>query len=59
LFGTAANNGQMIAEVQESGKIADAFAELAAAITGRAEPKRSKANLLEPILARLGRRKAS
>jgi len=49
----------MIAEVQASGKIADAFAELAAAITGRAEPKRSKANLLEPILARLGRRKAS
>src|SRR5215212_9099369 len=59
LFGTAANNGQMIAEVQASGKIADAFAELAAAITGRAEPRRSKTNLLEPILARLGRRKAS
>jgi pilus assembly protein CpaE len=59
LFGTAANNGQMIAEVQASGKVAEAFTELAAAITGRAEPKRSKANLLEPILARLGRRKPS
>lgn len=59
LFGTAANNGQMIAEVQPSGKVAETFAELAAAITGRGEPKRSRANLLEPILARLGRRKAS
>ena len=59
LFGTAANNGQMIAEVQASGKIADAFVELAGSITGRAEPKRSKATLLEPLLARLSRRKAS
>jgi pilus assembly protein CpaE len=59
LFGTAANNGQMIAEVQPGGKITEAFAELAAAMTGRMEPKRAKANLLEPILARLARRKAS
>ena len=36
-----------------------AFGELAAAMTGRIEPKRTKANLLEPILARLARRKAS
>ncbi|MFL5082593.1 MAG: CpaE family protein [Microvirga sp.] len=59
LFGTAANNGQMIAEVQPAGKITEAFGELAAAMTGRIEPKRTKANLLEPILARLARRKAS
>ena len=59
LFGTAANNGQMIAEVQPAGKITEAFGELAAAMTGRSEPKRTKANLLEPILARLARRKAS
>ena len=59
LFGTAANNGQMIAEVQPAGKITEAFGELAAAMTGRSEPKRAKANLLEPILARLARRKAS
>jgi pilus assembly protein CpaE len=59
LFGTAANNGQMIAEVQASGKIAGAFKDLGGAITGRAEPRRSKGNLLEPILARLARRKAS
>ena len=42
LFGTAANNGQMIAEVQPAGKIAEIFGELAAAVTGRSEPKRSK-----------------
>ena len=59
LFGTAANNGQMIAEVQPAGKITEAFGELAAAMTRRSEPKRAKANLLEPILARLARRKAS
>ena len=49
----------MIAEVQPAGKITEAFGELAAAMTGRSEPKRAKANLLEPILARLARRKAS
>ena len=59
LFGTAANNGQMIAEVQPSGKAAEMFVDLAASITGRAEPKRSRANLLEPIIAKLARRKAS
>ncbi len=59
LFGTAANNGQMIAEVQASGKITETFADLAAAITGRAEPKRSRAGLFEPIIAKLARRKAS
>ncbi len=59
LFGTAANNGQMIAEVQASGKVAETFAELASAVTGRAEPKRSKASLIEPLLAKLAWRKAS
>jgi pilus assembly protein CpaE len=59
LFGTAANNGQMIAEVQAGSKPAEIFSELAAAVTGRAEIRRAKANLLEPLLARLTRKKAS
>ena len=59
LFGTAANNGQMIAEVQPSGKAADVFADLAGAVTGRAEQKSGRGGFLEPILARLSRRKAS
>ena len=59
LFGTAANNGQMVAEVQPSGKAADVFADLAGAVTGRAEQKSGRGRFLEPILARLSRRKAS
>ena len=59
LFGTAANNGQMIAEVQAAAKPAEIFSELAAAVTGRAEIRRARANLLEPLLARLTRKKAS
>jgi pilus assembly protein CpaE len=59
LFGTAANNGQMIAEVQPAGKCAEIFASLAASVTGRMEPKRSRASLLDPIISKLGRRKAS
>jgi pilus assembly protein CpaE len=61
LFGTAANNGQMIAEVQPSSKQAEIFAHLAALITGRSEQKRSRSpgSLLEPFLSKLARRKAS
>ncbi|MCP2678254.1 CpaE family protein [Maricaulaceae bacterium NA33B04] len=44
LFGRAANNGQMIAEVDPKSKAADDFAHLASVLTGRspAETKRSK-----------------
>lgn len=59
LFGTAANNGQMIAEVQAGSKHAEIFVSLASLLTGKAEPKRGRASLLEPLMARLGRRKAS
>jgi pilus assembly protein CpaE len=59
LFGTAANNGQMIAEVQPSGRYTEIYGALAAAVTGRMEPKRARAGLLEPIISRLGLRKAS
>ncbi|HEY5796293.1 MAG TPA: P-loop NTPase [Bosea sp. (in: a-proteobacteria)] len=57
LFGTAANNGQMIAEVQASGKVAEAFVQIASSLTGRGEAKRSKRSLFEPLVAKL-RRKA-
>ena len=59
LFGTAANNGQMIAEVQAGSKVAELFNELAAATLGRPESRRGRASLLEPLLAKLARRKAS
>jgi pilus assembly protein CpaE len=53
LFGTANNNGQMIAELQPNGKAAEAFLEMAKALTGRAEVKAPKKSILSPILERL------
>lgn len=58
LFGTAANNGQMIAEVQSGGKVAEAFVQLATQLTGRGEARRGKRGLFEPLVAKLMRRKA-
>ena len=49
----------MIAEVQAGSKPAEIFSDLAAAVTGRTEIRRVRANLLEPLLARLTRKKAS
>lgn len=59
LFGTAANNGQMIAEIQPNAKSAELFDDLARLISGRTFERRSRATLLEPILSKLTRRKAS
>jgi len=61
LFGTAANNGQMIAEVQPGSKVAELFADLAASAIGRTEGRRkTSSSLFEPLLARFApRRKAS
>ncbi|KQO59869.1 MULTISPECIES: AAA family ATPase [unclassified Methylobacterium] len=59
LFGTAANNGQMIAEVQAGAKASDVFSELAARMIGRPEARRPRGKLFEPLLSRLSRRKAS
>lgn len=58
LFGTAANNGQMIAEVQAGGKISEAFVQIASALTGRGEAKRGKRSLLEPLVSKLKLRRA-
>jgi pilus assembly protein CpaE len=59
LFGAAANNGQMIAEVQPSAKASALFVELAAALTGRPAAQRARGSLLAPVLAKLARLKAS
>lgn len=59
LFGTAANNGQMIAEVQPNGPIAQNFVKLASGLLGRADVKKTKRSLIEPLMAKLLRRKAS
>jgi pilus assembly protein CpaE len=58
IFGTAANNGQMIAEVSANHKVAETFRQLAQILTGRSEAKKSKANLFTPLLQKLRKRQA-
>jgi pilus assembly protein CpaE len=53
LFGTAANNGQMIEEVSAKSKAAAAFRVLANLLTDRSELKTERKSILAPILARL------
>ena len=58
LFGTAANNGQMLMEVQATHKASEAFPAIVHAVTGKAEraPRgkaKSAAALFEPLLAKL------
>jgi pilus assembly protein CpaE len=54
IFGAAANNGQMIAEVSANHKTAEMFRQLAQILTGRAEVKRSRSVLASlPFLGRL------
>jgi pilus assembly protein CpaE len=56
LFGSAANNGQMIVEVEPKGKTAETFGALAGLIAGRAEIKKQKRGLLDPILSKLNKK---
>ena len=58
LFGTAANNGQMIAEVSSNHKTAEMLRQLAQVLTGRAEAKRARSSLLTPLLAKLRKKSA-
>jgi pilus assembly protein CpaE len=55
LFGTAANNGQMIAEASAKTGVAEAFSDIAQVITGRKELKRGRKRGLDlsPLLQRL------
>jgi pilus assembly protein CpaE len=58
LFGTAANNGQMIAEVEPAGKANETISELARLVTGRFETRKVRKTLLDPLKL-LGLSKAS
>ena len=53
MFGTAANNGQMIAEISARHRITKMFAHIAQHLTGRGEPKQPRGSLLSPILRKL------
>jgi pilus assembly protein CpaE len=58
LFGTASNNGQMIAEVSANHRVSETFRQLAQVVTGRAEVKRQKSGMLSPLFSKLTRRPA-
>ena len=53
LFGTAANNGQMIAEVSAKHPTTEIFSQLGQLLTGRAEVKKQKSGILSPLLKKL------
>ena len=57
VFGTASNNGQMVAEVSAKHRAAEAFRQMAQLLTGRSEVKRSKGGLITPLLSKLMKRK--
>lgn len=53
LFGAAANNGQMIAEISSSHRTAEMFRELGRLLTGRGEPKKQRGGILSPLIEKL------
>ena len=53
LFGAAANNGQMIAEISAGHRTAEMFRQLAQQLTGRSEPKKQRSGLLTPLIEKL------
>ncbi len=57
-FGTAANNGQMIAEMAAAHKANEIFLDIARVVTGRSEVRSQKKSLLSPILTRLSKKSA-
>ncbi len=57
LFGAAANNRQMIAEIEANGKTAENFADLASALAGQARLRKPRRGILDPLIAKLGRKR--
>jgi pilus assembly protein CpaE len=57
LFGNAANNGQMIGEMESANPVATTLVELAHVVTGRAEVKAPKKSSLSSILGKLKKQK--
>ncbi|MBA5776230.1 AAA family ATPase [Stappia sp. F7233] len=59
LFGTAANNGQMIGELDGKHQVAALFDQVSQVVTGRSEVRKQKGIALKPLMARLLRRKGA
>ncbi len=58
VFGAAANNGQMIAEIAANHRTAEIFRQLAQRLIGRAEPKKQRASLFSPLIDKLLQRQS-
>ena len=53
MFGSAANNGQMIAEISANHRTTDMFLQIAQRLTGRSESKKQKSSFLSPLIEKL------
>ena len=53
LFGTAANNGQMIAEISASHRTTKMLLQVARRLTGRGETKKRRGSFLSPLIRKL------
>jgi pilus assembly protein CpaE len=58
LFGTAANNGQMIAEISANHRTSKLFLEIAHKLTGLGETRKKSSSFLGPIMRKLQSRSA-
>jgi pilus assembly protein CpaE len=53
MFGSAANNGQMIAEVSAGHRTTEMFLQIAQRLTGRGETKKPRGSFLTPLIDKL------
>lgn len=53
MFGLAANNGQMIAEINSGHRTTEIFLQIAQRLTGRGETKKPRGSFLSPFLEKL------
>ena len=53
MFGSAANNGQMIAEIAASHRTTEMFLQIAQRLTGRGETKKPRKSFLPPFIEKL------
>jgi pilus assembly protein CpaE len=53
MFGSAANNGQMIAELNAGHRTTEMFLQIAQRLTGRSETKKQRGGLLAPLISKL------
>lgn len=53
MFGSAANNGQMIAEISAGHRTTEMFLQIAQRLTGRSETKKPRGSLLSPLIDKL------